>query len=162
MTCRYRLASGLLLSLLMLLLLYISFWVLHHPEKKCYSRTEARDMASQWLFWHLCAGGSWYFLPAAMSQIRLVWREHRVCVHIEWCLFAWSVDCALCCVCLCSLCLTSVKKLGHNVCNGACSNYGQLCSLNALPHCTLLLHQPDDIPTILQYTLSLTASSGDL
>lgn len=62
---------------------------------------------------------------------------------------------------LCSLWLISVKKLGHGVCKGACSNYCQLCSLNALPYCTLLLHQPD-ITIILQSTLSLAASSGNL
>lgn len=62
---------------------------------------------------------------------------------------------------LCSLWLISVKKLGHGVCKGACSNYCQLCSLNALPYCTLLLHRPD-ITIILQCTLSLAASSGVL
>lgn len=41
---------------------------------------------------------------------------------------------------------------------GACANYGQLCSLNALPYCSLLLHQPD-IPTLLQYTLRWSADT---
>lgn len=43
--------------------------------------------------------------------------------------------CTLLCVCLCSLCLISVKKLGHGVYKGGCSNYGQ-------PHseCSVLLH----------------------
>lgn len=99
-----------------------------------------------------------------MSQIRLsvccLMRALGLCARlcVSICL---KCVCVLSCVCFCSLCLISVKKLGHDVCKGACSNYGQLCSLNALPYCTLLLHQPYT-HSVFQYTLSLTASSGDL
>lgn len=93
-------------------------------------------MTFKWLFWHLWAAGSWYFLPAAMSQISMCC--DRVCVQACVCLFAVS-ECALSRVWMCSLCL----KLGCDVCKGACSNYGQLCSLYAHSH------QPD-ITTTLQ------------
>lgn len=145
------------------LLLYISLGVLHHPENKSYSRTETRDTTLQRLFWHLRAAGSWDFLPAAMSQITLsicCLRENAgsVC-SARVCLFARSasVYCRVC-VCLCSLRLISVKKLGRVVCTGPRSNYGQPWSPNALPYCTLHLHQPD-IPAILQKhaQVSLTA-----
>lgn len=76
----------------------------------------------------------------------------RVCV----CLLEVSVR-VLLGVHLCSLCLIREKKLGHNVCKGGCSNYGQRCSPNALPYCTLNFHQPD-IPAILQNAPSLVAS----
>ncbi len=100
------------------------------------------------------------YLQLWVRFLRVVWQEHRVLVHARVSTFLMCV-CVPSPVCLCSLSLISVKELGHDVFKGTCSNYGQLCSLNALPHCTLLLHQPD-IPTKLQYTFSLAASSVDL
>lgn len=85
-------------------------------------------------------------------------RTLSLCACVCVCLLEVSVR-VLLGVRLCSLCLIREKKLGHDVCKGACSNYGQLCSPNALPYCTLNFHQPD-IPAILQNAPSLAASSG--
>lgn len=85
-------------------------------------------------------------------------RTLSLCACVCVCLLEVSVR-VLLGVRLCSLCLIREKKLGHDVCKGGCSNYGQLCSPNALPYCTLNFHQPD-IPDILQNAPSLVASSG--
>lgn len=137
MTCTYRRASG-------LLLLYISFWGVtssvgrsaipgQGPETRlpsdCSDTSELQGVDISYLQLRVRLDFSMCCLTRAPGL------RARECVSI-------CSECGLC-VCLCSLCLISVKKLGHNVCKGACSNYGQLCSLNALPYCTLPPHQPD-------------------
>lgn len=126
--------------------------MLHHPDKEAYSGTQTGDMTFKRLFRRLWAAGSWYFLPAATVWVRfrrVVWRERWVGVHMySVCVCVYLLPASLCApVRVFVLYAWWVwRNEDTTSAKGTCSNYGQPCSLNALPHCTLLLHQPDIPP----------------
>lgn len=94
---------------------HIYFGMLRHVDRERYSG-QRPEKQLQWLFWHLWAAGSWYFPPAAMSQIRLfyvLFEEKVGSVHVCVCVFLCTFACVYA-----YQALKSVEKLGHDVCKG--------------------------------------------
>lgn len=139
--------------------LWIYFGALHHSEWVCYSVQRAEtQLCSD------CSDTSELQGADLLLYLQLWIRLDFLCWKMGLCRVSFFHLCV--CVCVCLRRFQNVEKLGHDVCTGACSNNGQLCSLDALSYCTLHLRQPASEQTqscfILCCHLLMSGSSWDM